>query len=158
MLADPRERKDNTAMLRATLSASSQWTRLWYGRPTRTSKTMGPIGTLIRFFTLLLMGIFFGLPLVWLILAPTKTDVQLTQYFPLALGSLTKIGEDWQNLLSFDDGVIIQWSINSVVYALATLLLALAVALPAGYALATARPKGRNFILSMTLVTMLLPI
>ncbi len=146
-------------MRRGTLSASPLWwSRLWYRRPTKASKTIGPVGTLIRFFVLLLLGIFFGLPLVWLILAPTKTDVQLTQNFPLSLGSLTKIGEDWQNLLSFDDGVIIQWSINSVMYAVATLILALAVALPAGYALATSRPKGRNIILSLTLVTMLLPI
>jgi multiple sugar transport system permease protein len=146
-------------MLRGTLSASpSWWTRLWDRRPAKASNTVGPVGTLFRFFALLLLGIFFGLPLVWLILAPTKTDVQLTQNFPLSVGSLAKIGEDWQNLLSFDDGVIIQWSINSVLYALATLILALAVTLPAGYALATSRPKGRNIILSLTLVTMLLPI
>jgi multiple sugar transport system permease protein len=120
--------------------------------------SLGPVGTLVRFFALLLCGIFFGLPLVWLILAPTKTDVQLTQNFPLAFGSFSKIGEDWQHLLSFDDGVIIQWSINSVFYALTTLVLALAVSLPAGYALATSRPRGRRIILSLTLVAMLLPI
>ncbi|HZR43981.1 MAG TPA: hypothetical protein VFB12_27955, partial [Ktedonobacteraceae bacterium] len=129
-------------MLRGTLSASSSWwTRPWYRRPVKASKTIGPVGTLVRFFALLLLGIFFGLPLVWLILAPTKTDVQLTQNFPLSVGSLAKIGEDWPNLLSFDNGVIVQWSINSVLYAVATLILALAVVLPAGYALATSRPK-----------------
>src|ERR1051326_468887 len=146
-------------MLRGVPSASpSWWTRPLYRRPAKASNTAGPVGTLIRFFALLLLGIFFGLPLIWLFLAPTKTDVQLSQDFPLSLGSLAKIGEDWQNLLSFDDGVIVQWSINSVMYALATLILALAIALPAGYALATSRPKGRNIILSLTLVTMLLPI
>jgi multiple sugar transport system permease protein len=146
-------------MIRGTLPATAfREARWWYRGPIRAGNTMGPVGTLIRFFALLLLGIFFGLPLVWLILAPTKTDVQLTQDFPLAIGSFAKIGEDWQHLLSFDDGVIIQWSINSVTYALATLLLALAIVLPAGYALATSRPRGRNIILSLTLVTMLLPI
>ncbi len=146
-------------MLRGTLSPSpTLWARLGYRRPVNAGNSLGPVGTLVRFFALLLCGIFFGLPLVWLILAPTKTDVQLTQNFPLALGSLSKIGEDWQHLLSFDDGVIVQWSINSVLYALATLVLALAVSLPAGYALATSRPWGRGLILSLTLVAMLLPI
>src|SRR5579885_2741607 len=146
-------------MLRGTLSSSpGWWTRLWYRRTVDVGNSLGPVGTLIRFFALLLCGIFFGLPLVWLILAPTKTDAQLTQNFPLSFGSLSKIGEDWQHLLSFDDGVIIQWSINSVLYALATLMLALAVSLPAGYALATSRPRGRRIILSLTLVAMLLPI
>ncbi len=146
-------------MLRGTLSPSpTLWARLRYRRPVNAGNSLGPVGTLVRFFALLLCGIFFGLPLVWLILAPTKTDVQLTQSFPLAFGSLAKIGEDWQHLLSFDDGVIVQWSINSVLYALATLVLALAVSLPAGYALATSRPWGRGLILSLTLVAMLLPI
>jgi multiple sugar transport system permease protein len=146
-------------MLRGTLSPSPPWyARLGYRRPVNAGNSLGPVGTLVRFFALLLVGIFFGLPLVWLILAPTKTDVQLTQNFPLAIGSLSKIGEDWQHLLSFDDGVIIQWSINSVFYALATLVLALVVSLPAGYALATSRPWGRGLILSLTLVAMLLPI
>lgn len=146
-------------MLRETISPSLPWyARLRYRHPAGVGNSLGPTSTLIRFFALLLCGIFFGLPLVWLILAPTKTDMQLTQNFPLAFGSLTKIGEDWQHLLSFDDGVIVQWSINSVLYALATLVIALAVSLPAGYALATSRPKGRNIILSITLVAMLLPI
>ena len=146
-------------MLRGTLSPSpTLWARLRYRRPVNEGNSLGPVGTLIRFFALLLIGIFFGLPLVWLILAPTKTDVQLTQNFPLSFGSLSKIGEDWQHLLSFDNGVIVQWSINSVLYALATLVLALVVSLPAGYALATSRPWGRDLILSLTLVAMLLPI
>ncbi len=146
-------------MLRRTLSPSPPWSaRLGYRRPVNVGNSLGPVSTLVRFFALLLAGIFFGLPLVWLILAPTKTDVQLTQNFPLAFGALSKLGEDWQHLLSFDDGVIVQWSINSVFYALATLVLALAVSLPAGYALATSRPWGRGLILSLTLVAMLLPI
>jgi multiple sugar transport system permease protein len=129
--------------------------RFWISRR---PASIGPLNTLIRAALLLLLGIFFGLPLVWLILAPTKSDVQLTQDFPLSIGSLAKIGEDWQHLLTFDDGVIVQWSINSVVYALATLVLALIVSLPAGYALATMKPKGRGLLLSLTLVAMLLPI
>ena len=146
-------------MLRGTLSPPPTWlARLGYRRPIGVGNSLGPVGTLVRFFALLLFGIFFALPLVWLILAPTKTDVQLTQNFPLSVGSLSKIGEDWQHLLSFDDGVIVQWSINSVLYTLTTLVLALSVSLPAGYALATSRPKGRNIILTLTLVSMLLPI
>ncbi len=120
--------------------------------------TIGPVSTLIRFFALIGLGLFFGVPILWLFLAPTKTDGQLISNFPLSLGSLAKIGTDWQHLLVFDNGVIIQWSINSVVYALTTLMIALAISLPAGYALATMRPKGRGVILSLTLVAMLLPI
>lgn len=138
------------------------WQR-WHGLPGSHSGVVngpckiGPVSTLIR-LVLLLFGIFFGVPLAWLILAPTKTDTELSQGFPLSIGSFSKIGEDWQHLLSFDNGVIIQWYINSVVYALAALALALVITLPAGYALATAQPKARGILLSLTLVAMLLPI
>lgn len=139
--------------------AWSSWLARWRRLRTPQSQgSIGPVGTLIRLALLLLFGIFFGLPLVWLILAPTKTDAQLSQDFPLSIGSLSKIGEDWQHLLTFDDGVITQWYLNSVLYALAALLLALVISLPAGYALATAKPKARGLLLSLTLVAMLLPI
>ncbi|HLV98646.1 MAG TPA: carbohydrate ABC transporter permease [Ktedonobacterales bacterium] len=145
-----------------SMSSTVAWSS-WFTRWRRTGTplnqgTIGPVGTLIRLVVLLLFGIFFGLPLVWLILATTKTDTQLSQDFPLSIGSLSKIGTDWQHLLIFDDGVITQWYLNSVLYALATLVLALAISLPAGYALATAKPKARSLLLWLTLVAMLLPI
>ncbi len=144
--------------LSATVARFSWFTRWRRTHTPQSQGSLGPVGTLIRLALLLLFGIFFGLPLVWLILAPTKTDIQLAQGFPLSLGSLSKIGEDWQHLLIFDDGVITQWYLNSVLYALATLALALVVSLPAGYALATANPKARRVLLWLTLVAMLLPI
>ncbi len=150
-------------MQRKTTSLSSDQQE-WFTRllsrlvPPSQQTTLGPVSTLIRFALLLLIGIFFGLPLVWLILAPTKTDSQLSTGFPFSIGSLTKLGEDWQHVLAYDNGIIITWSINSVIYALATLTLALVISLPAGYALAIAKPKLRGLLLSTTLVAMLLPI
>lgn len=128
------------------------------GRYRKRTGTLTTVGLLLRFFFLLAFGIFFGLPLLWLLLAPTKTDVQLSQDFPLSFGALDKIGQDWQNLLSFDGGVIVQWSINSVVYTVSALILSLVITIPAGYALATAQPHARKVILWLTLITMLLPI
>lgn len=138
-----------------TASWSTRWRRTLMSQ---SQGSLGPVGTFVRMIILLLLGVFFGLPLVWLILAPTKTDTQLSQGFPLSVGSLSKIGEDWQHLLIFDNGVITQWYLNSISYALATLILALVISLPAGYALATAKPRARGLLLSLTLVAMLLPI
>jgi multiple sugar transport system permease protein len=146
----------NTA---TSTAAPVSWVARWRrSRAARGPATIGPVSTLIRAALLLLLGVYFGLPLLWLFLAPTKTDVQLSQDFPLSIGSLGKIASDWQHLLIFDNGVIVQWSINSVLYALATLVLALVVSLPAGYALATMQPRARGLLLSLTLVAMLLPI
>jgi multiple sugar transport system permease protein len=141
-----------------TLHTRSLQRRAFLRRQQKDTSTMTPVGVVIRFLILLAFGIFFGLPLLWLLLAPTKTDIQLSQGFPLSIGSLGKIGLDWQHLLSFDDGVIVQWSINSIVYTLAALIISLVITIPAGYALATAQPHARKVILWLTLITMLLPI
>ena len=140
------------------LHSRSLQRRSLFRRQQENTDTLTPIGVVIRFLILLAFGIFFGLPLLWLLLAPTKTDVQLSLGFPLSIGSLSKIGQDWQNLLSFDGGVIVQWSINSVVYTLSALILSMIITIPAGYALATTQPHARKLILWLTLITMLLPI
>ena len=114
-------------------------------------------GALARLLVLLLFALFFGLPLIWLLLAPSKTDPQLLDWNPLAFGSWARVGEAWQNLLNFGEGVVVRWSANSLVYTLASLLLSLVVSVPAGYALAVSRFAGRTLILWLTLITMILP-
>lgn len=114
-------------------------------------------GLLARYGMLLLFAVFFGLPLLWILLAPTKTDTQLTDWPPLSFGSFERVGLAWQNLVGFGDGNVLRWSLNSIVYTLASLLLSVAVAVPAGYALATAQFAGRRAILWLTLITMIIP-
>jgi multiple sugar transport system permease protein len=106
---------------------------------------------------LLLMAVFFGLPLIWLLLAPTKTDTQLTDWMPLAFGSLGRVAEAWKNLTEFSDGVVLRWAWNSVVYTLGSLVLGLVVTLPAGYGLAVGRFVGRRTLIWLTLITMIIP-
>jgi len=112
---------------------------------------------LLRYGLLLFAGVFFGLPLLWLLLAPTKTDPQLTSLHPLSFGSLERAALAWQNLIGFSDGIVLRWGLNSLVYALASLLLSVAISLPAGYALATASFAGRRVLLWATLITMIIP-
>jgi multiple sugar transport system permease protein len=114
-------------------------------------------GALLRAGTLLLCAVFFGLPLLWLLLVPTKTDAQITDWNPLAFGSWERAALAWQNLLDFGDGSVAAWGRNSLVYTLGALLLSLVISLPAGYALATSRFAGRQVILWLTLVTMIIP-
>lgn len=119
---------------------------------------MTPLGTIVRFVLLLLFGIFFALPLVWLILAPSKTEIQYATGSWFSFGTWAKLGQDWQHLLLFDNGQIVQWSINSVWYSLVTLAISLSITIPAGYALAVSKPKFRKALLWLTIIAMLLPI
>lgn len=53
--------------------------------------------------------------------------------------------------------MISRWAFNSLWYSLTLLILSLAIALPAGYALAIAQFRGRRVLLFLTLITMIIP-
>jgi multiple sugar transport system permease protein len=112
------------------------------------------------FVVVLILGalfVFFVLPVLWLLLAPSKTTGQLVHDFPLSFGSFHQIGAAWSHLASFQDGVVFRWLGNSAVYSLGSLVLTLAVSVPAGYALALTEFRGRRLLLGITLVVMLMP-
>ena len=104
-----------------------------------------------------LFAIFFLVPIVWLFLATTKDSKGLISSSPFGVGSLGALRDNWNALLSFQDGAVAIWMRNSVEYALLALVLTLAVSVPAGYALAKMRFRGRRMLLLATLVVMLMP-
>jgi multiple sugar transport system permease protein len=106
---------------------------------------------------LVLLIVFFVLPVIWLLLAPTKTAGELTSQFPLSFGSFQQVGAAWNHLVSFQGGAIFVWLKNSAVYSIGSLILTLATSVPAGYALALTRFRGRKVLLSITLVVMIMP-
>jgi multiple sugar transport system permease protein len=117
----------------------------------------GAASVLVVIVILAALLVFFVLPVIWLLLAPTKTDVQLDHAFPLSFGSFSQLGRAWQHLTAFQGGVIWQWLRNSAVYSGGALLLTLATSVPAGYALAMTNFRGRKLLLTVTLVTMIMP-
>jgi len=112
-------------------------------------------GTIIAVFAL-----FFALPLVWLLLAPTKSTSQLNGRggeLPISFGSFAQLAENWDALVGFQNGIIWTWLGNSVLYSGVALVLTILVTIPAGYALAMTTFKGRRLVLITTLMVMLIP-
>jgi multiple sugar transport system permease protein len=101
--------------------------------------------------------VFFVLPVLWLLLAPTKTASELVSDGPLSFGSLGNLGAAWRHLVSFQDGALLVWLRNSAIYSVGSLVLTLAVSLPAGYALALTKFRGRKTLLVTTLLVMIMP-
>lgn len=106
---------------------------------------------------LLLFVLFFVLPMVWLLLAATKTDQQLVHGNPLSFGSLHALKVNWDALTAFQDDAIMLWLSNSALYAAISLVITVCVSVPAGYALAMTEFRGRRTLLVATLVVMLMP-
>jgi multiple sugar transport system permease protein len=104
-----------------------------------------------------LFAAFFLIPVIWLVLAPTKTDNALVQSSPFAFGSLHELGLTWHYLVTFENGALLVWLRNSAVYSFGALVITLATAIPAGYGLALTEFRGRKLLLAITLVVMIMP-
>src|SRR5512137_2028711 len=117
-----------------------RWGRSWM----RTVGDQGILGFGLRWAVLLLFAAYFFVPILWLVLAPSKSAPQLLELPPLAFGSFQRIQEAWQRIIEYQDGEVLQWVFNSIRYAIWALALSLAICIPAGYILAVARFPGRR--------------
>ena len=118
------------------------------------------LGRVTTFLIVRFFAVFFVLPLVWLLLAPTKDTSQLNGFHgeaSLSFGSFEQLVANWKELAAFQDGRIWTWLGNSVFYAGVALVLTLLVSIPAGYALAKTNFRFRRAILISTLIVMLIP-
>ena len=126
-------------------------------RPRRAMYPSRAAGQVLPGLLLLVFAVFFVLPVIWLLLAATKTDAQLVQDNPLSFGSWHQLRVNWDELTGFQDDTILLWLRNSAVYAFLALAITLAVSIPAGYAMAMMEFRGRRALLIITLVVMLMP-
>jgi multiple sugar transport system permease protein len=111
----------------------------------------------LRFAILAVFALFFAVPIIWLVLAPTKSDETLVTAGPFGFGSLGQVAEAWQHLDAFSGQIYRAWIGNSLVYALGATAIVLVTAIPAGYGLALSRFPGRKLLLTLTLVVMIMP-
>ena len=101
--------------------------------------------------------VFFVVPIVWLLLATTKSAGQLTTGSPFSVGGLHGLVANWDAMFGFQDGAVTAWIGNSALYAVGALVIALVAGIPAGYALALTEFRFRRLLLVLTLVVMLIP-
>ena len=111
----------------------------------------------LRIAILTAFALFFVVPVLWLILAPTKSDGALATHSPLSFGSLHQIAIAWRHLDGFSDHIFRTWMGNSLLYAFGATAIVLATAIPAGYGLALGTFPGRRLILTLTLIVMIMP-
>jgi multiple sugar transport system permease protein len=111
----------------------------------------------VRVAILAAFAVFFIAPMIWLILAPTKSDQELITAGPFSFGSFHQVALAWKHLDAFSDHIFRTWISNSLVYAFSATAIVLATAIPAGYGLAFGSFPGRKLVLSLTLVVMIMP-
>ncbi|MCZ9880966.1 carbohydrate ABC transporter permease [Arthrobacter sp. B2a2-09] len=132
--------------------------------PARTRRTrnrgwkprLAPL-SILRLLILFGFGIFCLVPLIWLLLTPTKTDAAILGDFPLSFGTFDRLAAAWQHLTAYSGGILFKWMLNSVYYSAGSLVITIVTGLLAGYAMATMRFPGRKTILTLTLLSMVMP-
>lgn len=123
----------------------------------RQRSVLSVVGQIVGWVVLALFLVFFVIPIIWLLLAATKTQLQIVNDPPFSFGSLANVAQAWTHVLAFNQGAIIGWVGNSILYSGAALVVTLLVTIPAGYALSVGSFAGRKLILVVTLVTMIMP-
>ncbi len=112
---------------------------------------------LLRFVILILCFLLFGIPVLWLFLAPTKTHSELVDLPALAIGTWQNVVDSWTRLSNYNRGIMFLWAKNSVWYVAAALTINIFVTVPAGYLLANVDFRLRKALLWATLILMLTP-
>jgi multiple sugar transport system permease protein len=108
--------------------------------------------------TTVLLGysLYFVIPIVWMVIAATKSPDALTQN-PLGLAGEFRLFQNIQHIFTIGSGQYAKWLLNSLIYTVSITFLATVIASTAGYALAIYSFTGANWIVGITVVAMLVP-
>ncbi|MGH8794489.1 MAG: carbohydrate ABC transporter permease [Stackebrandtia sp.] len=101
-------------------------------------------------------AVYFLLPVYWLVVASTKSTGDLFGSFGLWFAD-AQLLHNLRGLFTFQDGIYIRWTLNSVLYAGVGALAATFVAAMAGYGLAKYQFRSREKIFNLILAGVLIP-
>jgi multiple sugar transport system permease protein len=125
--------------------------------PARTATRAGRRGGLLPTLALLAGAIYCLLPVLWVLMAATKTPGELFSTFTYAPSFSGGLTDNVHGLFDYGDGRFLRWVRNSVLYAGVGAALSTMVSAAAGYGLAKYRFRGRNLVFNVLLAGVLLP-
>lgn len=106
---------------------------------------------------MVIMLIYFVLPLFWLIASATKTNDELFSTFGLWFAPDFNLFSNLTQVFSYDGGIFLTWLGNSVYYAVSSAIGASLIATLAGYVFAKFRFPGRTLIFAIVLGSIMVP-
>ncbi len=106
---------------------------------------------------LFIFSVYFLAPFFWLIVSSTKNAGDLFNTFGFWFSSNFNLFSNLQQLFTYDNGIYVQWLLNTLLYAGVGAVLGTGLAAMAGYALAKYNFRGRNLIFSVVLGAILVP-
>ena len=120
--------------------------------PARRSRT-----SFIPTIILLVGALYCVLPVVWIVIASTKTNSELFSSAPYTPSFHGGFVTNMRALFSYENGIFFRWALNSVIYAVGGAALSTIVCGCAGYALGKYRFPGSVWLFRLIVAAVLLP-
>jgi multiple sugar transport system permease protein len=112
---------------------------------------------LIPTVILLVGALYCVLPVVWILIASTKTNGELFSTPPFEPTFHGGFVTNMRALFTYDNGIFYRWAVNSVIYAVGGAALSTIVCGAAGYALGKYRFPGSVVLFRLIVAAVLLP-
>ena len=106
---------------------------------------------------LVIVALYFIVPVYWVFVAASKTNEDLFSSFGFWFAPNFALWENLSQVVTYDNGIFVRWFLNSVLYAGVGALLATYLAAAGGYALAKYKFKGSKVIFGIILGGVLVP-
>ena len=113
--------------------------------------------TLIYIFMLACLG-YFILPLIWLMIASTKTNAGLFNSFGFWFAKDFNLFENLNETFTYQDKAFLLWMQNTAIYAISASLGSSFISALAGYAFSQYRFFGRRLLFGLVLGSVFVPI
>ncbi|MDR0783686.1 MAG: carbohydrate ABC transporter permease [Propionibacteriaceae bacterium] len=111
----------------------------------------------LTLIVLVVAMVYFMGPVIWLIIASSKSTADLLTTPPFAFSQLNWVA-NWQALMSWTGGQFPRWVINSVIYSSLAGVVGTMISLACGFAIAKYQFPGRKALLMITMTGLLMPV
>jgi multiple sugar transport system permease protein len=119
----------------------------------RRRRTAGLLPTLV----LLAGAVYCLVPVLWIVIASTKSNGELFSMPPLVPSFDGSFFDNIAGILTYNNGIWVRWALNTVLYAGGGGLLSTLIAAAAGYALGKYRFRGSTVLFRSIVAAVLLP-
>jgi len=124
----------------------------------RAAPTRGKRRSNLLTLVLWLSVLYFILPLIWLFMSATKDNGDLFTTFGLWFGHDFNLFANIRDVFTYQDGIYLRWTLNTVLYSTASAVGATVIATMAGYAFAKYKFPGDKLLFAITLGAIMIPL
>lgn len=141
----------------ATGTAKPSTTRPRTVKPSTTKPGTPASSKIIVTGLLVVIALYFLVPVYWVIVASTKTTTDLFSTNGFWFAPTFALFDNIKAVLTYDGGIFVRWFLNSILYAGVGAVLATYLAAAGGYALAKYKFRGNSTVFGIILGGVLVP-